>query len=204
MPSSSKILHTINNSTHIDDLKSFYSEMDDEYKRVGNHYGFECNGCKDNCCYTRFYHHTLIEFIYLMEGLESLDVEMQNAIITKADSACGKINEADLQNSPVRVMCPLNFDNKCILYTYRPMICRLHGLSHELKKPGQKPVFSPGCDLFTEQSEKKKYCSFDRTPFYMEMARLEKALRQTLKNTEKFKMTIARMILSWNNKIEIP
>jgi len=95
----------------------------------------------------------------------------------------------------VRLMCPLNFDAVCILYPYRPMICRLHGIPHELHKPGQNPVYGPGCETFDCRCGDKGYFKFDRTPFYRDMAALEQEARKTLGLAEKIRMTVAEMIV---------
>ncbi len=42
--------------------------MDLKYKEAADYYGFDCTGCEDNCCFTRFFHHTLLEYLYIMEG----------------------------------------------------------------------------------------------------------------------------------------
>ena len=93
-------------------------------------------------------------------------------------------------------MCPLNLDEMCILYPYRPMICRLHGIPHELKRPEQKTIYGPGCETFDHRCGRRAYFEFDRTPFYQELAKLEQAVKQALGIAEKFKMTIAEMIIT--------
>jgi hypothetical protein len=41
----------------------------------------------------------------------------------------------------------------------------------------------------------KKYIKFDRTPFYIEMAKLERELREALDFAQKFKMTMTQMLI---------
>ncbi len=172
-------------------LQGIYSAMDQKYSEAADYYGFHCQGCEDNCCLTRFYHHTFLEYIYILKGFETLDAETQQNIRQKSLEVSKKMNAES------RLMCPLNAEGLCVLYAYRPMICRLHGISHELHKPGQHtPIFSPGCEVFTKLAEGKSYFKFDRTPFYMEMARLEAELKQTLAVTQKLKMTVAQMLSS--------
>ncbi|RLC07770.1 MAG: hypothetical protein DRI57_25320 [Deltaproteobacteria bacterium] len=74
------------------------------------------------------------------------------------------------------------------------MICRLHGIPHELRKPGQSAAHHPGCEAFTEQCEEKGCFKFDRTPFYIEMASLERDMKQALGTARKLKMTVAQML----------
>ena len=178
-----------------DRLKQIYFAMDQAYNTAADRYGFTCTGCRDNCCRTRFYHHTAIEYIYMAEGLNSLPLKKLNEVKSRASRVVDETARADEKGKTVRLMCPLNFDERCILYPYRPMICRLHGIPHELKKPGQEPVQGPGCETFDQQCGLKGCVKFDRTPFYRDMAMLEQQVKQTLGFSGKFRMTIAEMIL---------
>jgi hypothetical protein len=56
-------------------------------------------------------------------------------------------------------------------------------------------VYSPECEAFTKHCEGKEYIKFDRTPFYIEMAKLESRLREALDFAQKFKMTVAQMLI---------
>ena len=178
-----------------DRLAKLYADMNRAYKNAADYYGFHCTGCKDNCCLTRFYHHTYLEYFYLLRGCESLDPEIKTDIIKKASDLCGKMADADNKGIKLRLMCPLNFNDLCLLYDYRPMICRLHGIPHELHRHDQNVFYGQGCELFTGQSEGKTYFKFDRTPFYLEMSRLETELKQSAGIAQKMKMTVAQMLL---------
>lgn len=182
-----------------DRLKKIYSAMDEAYNAAAGHYGFACAGCRDNCCRTRFYHHTAIEHIYMIEGLKTLTLKKQNEVKSRALRVVDETARADANGEVVRLMCPLNFDELCILYPFRPMICRLHGVPHELKKPGQNPVQGPGCETFDQQCGFRSYYRFDRTPFYRDLAMLEQKVKQTLGFAGKYKMTIAEMILDFHS-----
>ena len=176
-------------------LGTIWADMGKKFQEAADYYGFFCNGCEDNCCYTRFYHHTLLEYFFIMKGYSALEYEMQNQVTERALEVCAKTLEYDKTGKPVRLLCPLNYDGLCILYEYRPMICRLHGIPHQLQKPGQGIVYSPGCEAFTKQCEGKEYIKFDRTPFYVEMAKLESQLREAVGFAQKFKMTVAQMLI---------
>jgi Fe-S-cluster containining protein len=177
-------------------LKQIYAAMDQAYHRAADAYGFSCDGCADNCCRTRFYHHTIIEYIYMAEGLNSLTPKEQNEVKSRALSVVDETTREDGSGAVVRLMCPLNVDELCILYDHRPMICRLHGIPHELQKPGQKPAYGPGCVTFDRRCGHKGYLKFDRTPFYREMAMLEQEVKQALGFDGKIRMTVAEMIVS--------
>ena len=180
-------------------LETLFGEMDRSYTAVAGQYGFQCNGCADNCCMTRFYHHTLLEYLYLLEGLRTLESDVRHTIYEKALTASAGMDNADRRGEARRIMCPLNRNDRCTLYPYRPMICRLHGIPHELQRPGGSPIRNPGCDAFFKQCRQRgqrDYTRFDRTPFYLQMAALEQELRRTTGYSEKIKLTIAQMLVS--------
>jgi len=180
-------------------LKTIYAAMDQKYRKAADYYGFHCTGCDDNCCFTRFYHHTLLEYLYIIEGYNILDHEEQIEVKRRALEVCRKTSQADEKGVHVRLMCPLNFNDLCLIYDYRPMICRLHGITYQLQRPGQGVLYGSGCEAFTEQCQEKERFKFDRTPFYTEMAELEKGLKQMIGITQKIKMTVAQMIKTFGN-----
>ena len=177
-------------------LEEIFSAMDAEYSRAIDHYQFHCDGCTDNCCLTRFHHHTYLEYCYLVSGFERLSPARKDEVLEKARAVCRETAAADEKGMRVRLMCPLNEDSLCTLYPYRPMICRMHGIPHELKKPGYETIKVPGCHTFDERCADKPYYRYDRTPFYMKMAGLEKEFKEVLGVNGKIKMTVAEMILS--------
>ena len=181
----------------LDRLKEIYAAMDGKYQEAADYYGFECTGCEDNCCLTRFYHYTLIEYLCIKEGFHCLENRKQVEVKQRSLAVCRKTDEADKKGRPVQQMCPVNFGSLCVLYPYRPMICRLHGIPHELQRPDQGILNSPGCGTFALKCHGKKRFKFDRTPFYMQMAALEKEMKQAVGMTQKIKMTVAQMIVTF-------
>ncbi len=179
-------------------LKSIFADMDREYSRAAEHYVFDCGGCTDICCQTRFYHHTYIEYLLIQKGFKTLNPETQTEIASRARMVVRQAAELEKQGKPVRLMCPLNFEALCVLYPYRPMICRLHGIPHEFQNGAGQRVQGPGCETFDQRCSSIRYLKFDRTPFYREMAALEKEFRQTVGVQSKLRMTIAEM-LSYSN-----
>lgn len=156
-------------------LAQLYAGMDAKYKSIADYYGFNCYGCEQNCCRTHFYHHTLIECFYLLAGFAQLDSKMLP------------------QQEQTDIMCPLNHNGLCCLYDFRPMICRLHGIPHEWHHPVRGLVRGSGCHAFTSACSSKDFI-FDRTPFYLQMAELEKELKQKHDLKVKFKMTVAQIL----------
>jgi len=181
-------------AAYIDRLKQIYAAMDRAYNRAAGRYSFACDGCRDSCCRSRFYHHTIIEYDYLIQGLKTLNLAKRKEVTARALHVVDETTRADQSGTAVRIMCPLNFDELCILYPYRPMICRLHGIPHELQKPGQNPVYGPGCETFDHRCGPRGYVKFDRTPFYRQVAMLEQQVKQALGFDGKIRMTVAEMI----------
>ncbi|MBF0099553.1 MAG: hypothetical protein HQK77_01455 [Desulfobacterales bacterium] len=178
----------------LEKLQLLYQNMDDAYLSASAYYGFECTGCEKNCCYTHFYHHTHIEHAYLLLGFSSLSEDIKKNIRKNAVDSINNAEEHILNGHAVHVLCPLNHNQKCIIYPYRPMICRLHGIQHELKISGKGTHYGPGCELFMNIAHAKPYYPFDRTPFYMQLAQLEDSFKKTLAIQHKFKMTISQML----------
>jgi hypothetical protein len=138
-----------------------------------------------------------VEFFYLVEGVTILPPATQQALLVDAHSVNARIDRAEQRNEAIRIMCPLNQDGRCILYTFRPMICRLHGIPHELHRPDGRVAKNPGCDVFFDQCRQRgrsDYIRFDRTPFYRQMAMLENQMRSRSGYTGKIRLTVAQML----------
>jgi Fe-S-cluster containining protein len=178
----------------LQELSQLYERMDRAYEEAAAAYGFVCAGCEDNCCKTRFYHHTLIEYLYLNAGLDRLPTAQRECIVRRAGDAVQAMDAADGSGRAVAVMCPLNEAQRCLLYAYRPMICRLHGIPHQLHRPDGQRLVGPGCGDFDRRCGRSNRIFLDRTPFYADMAGLEKRLRRQFKFEGKIKLTIAQML----------
>ncbi len=170
----------------LEKLDKFFVSMDRMYNKVAGFYRFTCTGCADNCCETLFYHYTLLEYLYLQKGLLMLSKDKKKSIQQRA---------RNIPKGTQGAMCPVNINGLCSLYRYRPMICRLHGLPHMLTRPDGNLVKGPGCDLFTESINTDEDCRLDRTHFYMDMAVLEKEIREAAGFSHKIKITVTQMIV---------
>jgi Fe-S-cluster containining protein len=175
---------------------ALFKQLDAAYDDAARQSGFVCNGCKDNCCLTRFFHYTLIEYLYLKEGLSVLVPEVLADVRTFAESVVAQTAEMEKEDQSIRLMCPLNKEGRCILYAHRPMICRLHGIAHMLRRPDGRIQTGPGCDDFYTQCGPSAGHPLDRTPLYTDMAKLEQELRRALDFSGKIRMTIAEMIIN--------
>ncbi len=179
---------------YFEKLNMLYIKMDNAYDEAASHYGFECNGCEDNCCKSFFYHHTYIEKDYLLSKAKDFSHDQRVSLKKSAGLYLDEISQGSIEkkNKPV---CPLNSNSKCILYNQRPMICRLHGIPHHLKIPGREIQKSPGCNAGSPLFNLTTYYSFDRIPFYKKMAEIEKEYKNSISKTSKIKQTIAHMLL---------
>lgn len=184
------------NMTPLEKTAQLYAQMDQAYAAAAGAHGFACNGCQDNCCLTRFYHHTLVEYRYLRAGLALEPEATRDLIRQSAAEVVQQMNDAGRTNATVKVMCPLNQAGRCTLYAHRPMICRLHGIPHQLRRPDGQRQTGPGCDDFDRQCGETQEAILDRTPLYMALAALERELRQATGFNRKIKMTIAEMIVT--------
>ena len=177
-------------------LQSLYIEMDQQYDAAAAQYPFECNGCEDNCCQTFFHHHTIVEYLYLKFGFIELPHGIQQKIFERV------LYESMTRHEglPSKFMCPLNTDGLCLLYRFRPMICRLHGIPNEIRRPDGITLRGPGCPQFEKHFSENAYINFDRTPFYLRMATIEKNLKNSLKIATKFKKTVSEMITEFSHE----
>ena len=182
----------------LSELKPLYRDMDRAYHIAAAEYGFECHGCTDNCCLTRFYHHTFVEYAYLKSGFLMLPRETRSQLAATARQVAAAY---EAQEDTEKIMCPLNQNGRCMVYDYRPMICRLHGIPNEMRRPDGVTLRGPGCPEFTRLHEEKPYVPFNRTPFYIKMATIERRLKETFSIEGKFKKTIAEMIVAIEDEV---
>lgn len=176
-----------------DEVLAVLAEMERGYAEVAAEHGFSCQGCEESCCRTVFYHHTYAEFLVLTQGVATLSDSDRRALYGRATAVQGSLDAAA---EPPRAMCPINVDGRCALYTYRPMICRLHGIPHELHRPDGRTVSGPGCHLFDTLSEGGASRRLDRTPFYQRLAQVEQGLRRHIEAPIRLHMTLAECLVA--------
>jgi len=191
--------HAGEESPWLEKLDAVFNAMDTGYEQAAGRHGFVCRGCEDNCCRTRFYHHTLLEYMAIYQGYTRLAQQERERVHARAVEYCRQHAGADDAGTRVKPWCPLNDKGRCLIYDLRPMICRLHGIPHMLQSPGGGTVQGAGCEYFMTHHPAEAHAPLDRTPFYMEMSGLEKKFRAELSVNVKLKQTIAEMILSFRS-----
>jgi len=178
-----------------DRLFSIYSEIDGVYRESAKHYGFNCDGCQDNCCRTVFYHYTLVEYFGLLEGFDKLPQGIRDESMRKGHAYLEKLKESKGGEEGLDLMCPLNYDGLCRIYEYRPLICRIHGFPGRFDHPVKGIQRFTGCKVFNETCQEEWTHLIDRTPFYVRIADLEGRLRRQMNYKARFRKTIAGMLI---------
>ncbi len=183
------------------ELETIYDLLQQGYEKVAETLNFSCEGCSDNCCDSWFKHHTLVEWLYFREGFEALSIERQQELQQRAQEYLQQAEQALQRGERPQIMCPLNEGGLCILYKYRFLVCRTHGVPAKMKRPDGRVLTFPGC-FRCQNIVNNKYAMagsnfaprVNRTPMLIRLAKLEKNILY-IKNI-KIDKTIAEMILS--------
>ena len=175
-------------------LADLYAAMDRTYAAHAEALGLTCEGCPDNCCLTYFHHHTMVERLYLWEGPATLTPRLREDLVTQARRY---VAEAPAETGDP-ALCPLHRAGRCLLYDYRPMICRLHGVPWVLRRGRLVGEVQSGCHRAIRLAERGVSATpLDRTDLYAELAALEQACRQAARSSGPAKTTVAEMILQY-------
>lgn len=183
-------------------IEKIYEQMETGYTTVARALDFSCSGCPDNCCDSYFQHHTYFEWAYLWQGIRKMPPERQEQLQLWAREYTDRCSVAEKRGERPQVMCPLNEDGLCILYAYRLLVCRTHGVPARLRRPDGKVMPFPGCFRCQEIVEDReqnglKTPRVDRTPLLTELAKIEdELLNFKRKEYPRLNMTIAEMILA--------
>jgi hypothetical protein len=163
-------------------LSELYRLIDAEYLAVSERVGFSCEGCDGvKCCTVDVTLHTLGEMLYLRRGFNTLDTSEQLEILGRCTTMVEAKDDDPFGDAYRNAVCALNFEGRCILYEYRPMICRLAGIRHFILRPDGRTMESCGCFRYErdilgnppESQETPRERKIDRTTFYRNMAELE-------------------------------
>lgn len=187
----------------IEKTKGLYAAMQAGYDAVAGSCGFSCEGCKDNCCVQRFFHHTHIEYLLLKEGMKQADEELRERIFSRANMVVNSYMHEIEAGELMPIMCPVNEGGLCTLYEWRPMICRLHGLPYKSPKRDGTELLGDGCARFYVQHPDVEL-RLDRSMFYPQMAQLELEYRMRTNDSSKYVKTTAEMIMDMSGDFAAP
>lgn len=183
-------------------LAALYADMETAYDKAAQTIGLSCRNCPDNCCDSFFFHHTYIEWAYLGAGVKTLPAAQQKEILRRAAAYEEEGKKILAEGGRPQLMCPLNEDGLCVLYPFRLMICRLHGVPSSLTRPDGQHMRFPGCFHCQELVGQNEAETLDRTPLLQRLAALEMEwLGPRRRLLPKVKMTIARMLVQGPPKI---
>jgi len=178
-------------------IRELYRKIDSAYAAAAEKIGLTCEDCDGvTCCTVDLTLHTFIEISYLRLGFNTLEPSQQSTILTKSQGIVEAKSEAPYGDRYRSAVCALNSAGACMLYEYRPMICRLAGIPHVFTRPDGFKVKSGGCKKFEETCRgQNPEAIIDRSEFYREMAAMEiEAVRARRRRTEK--LTVAEMLVS--------
>jgi hypothetical protein len=191
-------------------LAAIYEAMEEGYDQVAREIGLTCQGCPDNCCDSYFLHHTYSEWAYLWQGLRALEPEQRSRIEQKAVEYQKKCRQALTAGKRPQIMCPLNIDGLCALYSHRMLVCRMHGIPATMTRPDGQSMRFPGCFrcqeiVETKYSQSDQAPCMDRTDLFRQMVGVEsRLLGEKHHLAPRVKMTIADMIVQGPPTLPVP
>ena len=184
------------------EIGEIYDSMEVAYDEVASAIALTCDGCPDNCCDSFFLHYTYCEWAYLWEGIRALEDDKLDAIMQRAKDYVEQSRLMIARGERPQIMCPLNEEGRCGIYSHRLMICRTHGVPATLTRPDGQLLRFPGCFrcqeiVSTAFSIETDAPAMDRTILYKRLAQLESRFLGDKRGLmPKIKMTIAEMIVS--------
>jgi hypothetical protein len=178
-------------------VANLYAEMEETYDRTAKAINLTCVDCPDNCCDSYFLHHTFTEWAYLWEGLNKLAASKMAVIQEKAREYVLQSETILAKGERPMLMCPLNENGLCSVYSHRLMICRLHGVPSKFTRPDGQTMQFPGCFMCQEIiKEKTSAIYMDRTGFFRRLVEMElRLLGPKRPSAPKVKLTLAQMIV---------
>lgn len=191
-------------------LAEIYDTMQAEYDLIAEEIGQTCTGCPDNCCDSYFLHYTYAEWAYLWEGLRELNLDTLTGIQTRSKQYVDASRTVMARGERPQLMCPLNENGRCTLYTHRLMICRLHGIPATMTRPDGQLLRFPGCFRCQETVAKdfdkdEDAPAMNRTKLLQKIAALESELLEGKRHLfPKVKLTIAEMIVDGPPHVQKP
>ncbi len=195
----------------IQEMTEIYDSLQESYDAIAKKIPLTCEGCPDNCCDSYFLHHTYAEWAYLWVGIRRLrDDALFDRIMSRAKEYVEKCKDYQDADERPLLMCPLNEEGLCVLYSHRMLICRMHGVPATLTRPDGQQLRFPGCfrcqEIVRENYLAEEYSpAMDRTVLFRRLAGLESRLMGHKRHLfPRVKKTIAEMIVEGPPRIPTP
>ncbi len=192
------------------ELADIYTTMELQYDAVAGKVGLSCSGCPDNCCDSYFLHYTYSEWAYIWEGIRALDDETLEIILDRSKRYVEESRKILQRRERPKLLCPLNDEGLCTLYSHRLMICRLHGTPASMTRPDGQELKFPGCfrcqEIIQKNYQKETDVPFmNRTELLGRIAALESELLGGKRHLfPKVRRSIAEMIADGPPRIDKP
>jgi hypothetical protein len=166
---------SLSQSAMIIRLQDLYQRMDESYREAARQTGFSCDNCDgEACCTVDLRIYTFAEKLFLQHGLASLEAPLREEIRRRCREMLKAKEEDPLGAAYRNSVCALNFRGRCVLYQYRPMICRLAGIPHFITRPDGKTLERGGCIRYEKEFQPSNPdVRVNRSDLYRDMAILE-------------------------------
>ena len=122
--------HVVDLALWFGEYEALVAKTDDDIKKLASK-DVKDSGCgsgSGKCCFEPF-KLPFMEVIYLSHKINKMFTSKQR--IEMIEKAVSALNQ-NRQNH--KVLCPLNSSNKCSLFKYRPLRCRLYGMKDQIKE----------------------------------------------------------------------
>lgn len=114
---------------HVVDLALWFGEYEALIARADDNIkGSDCGKISDQCCFEPFLL-PFMEVVYLSHKINRLFTSKQRMEIIEKAANSLKQNRQNL-----KILCPLNNSNKCSIYEYRPLRCRIFGVKDQTRE----------------------------------------------------------------------
>ena len=118
----------------------------------------QCGQTHAQCCHTPIYL-TLVESLYAtnkmnvcLQSNERLDVISRAVESSKNErNILQELDNPDLCLSQTSLLCPVSFNNKCLLFKYRPLQCRTFDLDHKQSYKIWNEILQPSLDRLSSE-----------------------------------------------------
>ncbi len=167
---------------------SFLEKSSERFREATRKHGVGCRrGCYE-CCSVGFFDITLLDAIYLRAALRQVPALVRDRVIAKANEQLDILEKKKafsrkdplLKSLPAidaisrrsaKMSCPaLDDSGVCLIYDYRPHICRIFGPT--IRGP-RRAVRLEGCGYFTKNIPEDDYPIFDH---YGEEKEIQRAM----------------------------